>query len=467
MKNKPVLSILIFMLAISVIVNVYLLTTGPGSEGTAAHEPEAGQLYTCGMHPDVIQEGPGICPICGMDLTPVSSPAEKGTTSGERKIAYWVAPMDPNYISDKPGKSPMGMDLVPVYEDELQSGVVKVDPVTLQNIGVTTVPVERRDLSVVLRTNGIVTVAEDKEYLVNHKISGWIEKLYVSRTGQMVRKGDPLLDIYSPELVAAQEEYLLAYQSARTLGKSGIPSVSGSGRDLLESARRRLELWDISDEQIKELESSGVVRRTLTLISPASGIVLHKNAVEGGAVTPGTNCFKIAELDPIWVEAQIYQYELPWVRSGDKVEVRSPYDPGLTLTGKVDYIYPYLEAKSRTINVRIILPNPNLSLRPDMYVDARIITSPKKGALSVPKSSVIRSGDRDLVFVALGEGRFIPHEVKVGVEAGSYYEILQGLSPDTQVVTSAQFLLDSEASLQEAIQRRLQQRKAGEAAHQH
>lgn len=459
MKRKITIMLAVLLLA-SIGLNAYLMFSRTSPKATDRKATETSQLYTCGMHPEVIQEGPGTCPICGMDLVPLNAPAAASEThQGERKVAYWVAPMDPNYISDKPGKSPMGMDLVPVYEDELRSGVVKIDPVTLQNIGVTTTLAERRDLSRTLRTNGIVMVAENAEYRINPKISGWIEKLYVSRTGDLVRKGDPLLDIYSPELVAAQEEYLLAAKSAGVLASSGLERVSSGGQDLLESARRRLELWDITDQQIKEIEKSGQVRRTMTLYSPADGIVLHKEAIEGAAVKPGMDLFKIASLDPIWVEAQVFEYELPWVRKGDKVEVFSSYDPNVKLQGRVDYIYPYLDSKSRTANVRIVLHNPKLTLRPDMYVDARILTVPKKGAIAVPKRSVIRSGERNIVFVALGNGQFLPREVKLGVDAGPYFEILEGLSPGTAVVTSAQFLLDSEAKLQEAIQRRLQQRK--------
>lgn len=458
MNRRSVSIAILLLLLVSIGFNLHLITRGPSGEKTQL-EQGSKQLYTCGMHPQIIQEGPGTCPICGMNLVPLSGSSTTTPTAGERKIAYWVAPMDPNYISDKPGKSPMGMDLVPVYEDELSSGVIKIDPVTQQNVGVTTASVERRDLSVRLRTNGIVKYPENAEYRVNPKVSGWIDKLYVSRTGDVVKKGQPLLDIYSPELVSAQEEYLLALRSAQSLGASGIERVSSGANDLLASARRRLELWDVSDDQIQELEKTREVRRTLALHSPANGVVLQKNAVEGTAINAGMDLFAIADLDPIWVEAQIFEGELPLVRVGDKVEVASPYDPMLTLQGQVDYIYPYLDMKTRTANVRIVLSNPNLELRPDMYVDARIITWPHKDALAILKSSVIRSGERDVVFVAMGEGKFLPREVTLGIEADPYYEVLDGLAQGTQIVTSGQFLLDSEAKLQEAIQRRLQQQR--------
>jgi len=421
-----------------------------------AVEKEDGVLYTCGMHPDVIQDEPGICPICNMDLTPIRS--KGGSSSGERKIAYWIAPMDPNFISDKPGKSPMGMDLVPVYEDNLTIEVVSIDPVTVRNIGVTTTLSEIKDLTVELRTNGIVTIAEEAEYRINPKISGWIEKLYVSRTGDMVEKGDPLLDIYSPDLVSAQEEYLLALKTAAILTASNLDRISKGAGDLIEAARRRLEYWDIDNSQIEELERNGAVRRTLTLYSPVFGIIMHKNAVEGAAVKAGTDLFHIVDLSTVWVEAQVYEHEMPSIQAGNAVVVKSPYDQDVSLQGHVDYIYPYLDQKTRTATARIVVSNPDLVLRPDMYVDVRLESKPQMDAIVVPKNSVIRSGKRDLVFVAVGEGRFLPREVKVGLETDDYYEIVDGLSPGTAVVTSAQFLLDSEAKLQEAIQRRLQKR---------
>jgi len=413
----------------------------------------AGSLYTCGMHPDVLQEEPGTCPICAMDLTPVKRPGSG--SAGERKVAYWVAPMDPNYISETPGKSPMGMDLVPVYEDEVNEAIIWIDPATIQNIGVTTTEVENRDLSVSLRTNGIVTIAEDNEFRVNPKISGWVEKLYVNRTGDMVRKGDPLLEIYSPQLVAAQEEFLVALSNVEMFSHSHNERVKISAENLVNSARRRLELWDISSEQIDELESSREVSRVLTVFSPASGVVMHKNAVEGAAVKAGMDLFRIVDLDMVWIEAQIFENELPWISIGGSVEILSPYDPNLILSGKVDYVYPYLDVKSRTAKLRITVANHNFNLRPEMYVDVIVQGSTHLDAVSIPKSTVLHGGERNIVFVAIGEGRFMPREVQLGVETDRYYEVITGLSAGASVVTSAQFLLDSEAKLQEAIQQRL------------
>ncbi|MBL7032549.1 MAG: efflux RND transporter periplasmic adaptor subunit [Candidatus Delongbacteria bacterium] len=412
-----------------------------------SQEGDEAQLYTCGMHPDVIQDEPGTCPICSMNLTPIRGSGRSSTT-GEREIAYWVAPMDPGFISDTPGKSPMGMDLVPVYADQLSEGTVQIDPVTLQSIGVRTEPATMRDLARSIRSNGIVKVAEDSEFKLNARISGWVERLHVSRTGDRVVAGQPLLDIYSPQLVSAQKDLLLAMRSG-----------SSSSSRLVAAVRQRLRFWNISEAQIDELAGTGQIRQSLTLTSPGTGIVLHKNVVEGSSVSAGMDLFRIADLETLWVIAQIYEYEVPWISIGDKVEIRSPYDPGLTVTGTLSFIYPTLDTRSRTVELRIVIPNPDLRFKPEMYVDVTIQTSSREDVVAVPKSAVIRTGERDLVFVQRGQGRFEPVEVHLGLEAGRYYEIAHGLQAGEEVVVSAQFLLDSEAKLQEAIQRRIQQRK--------
>ncbi len=384
----------------------------------AAAEAQATDLWTCGMHPDVIQDEPGICPICHMDLIPLKA----STAAGD-------------------------------------GAVVQIDPVTLQSIGVVTENVEHRDLSRQIRSNGTIEAAEDLQVRVNARVSGWVEKLYVARTGDPVKKGEPLLEIYSPELVSAQEEFLLALQSAEALENSGLTQASFSVKDLIAAAKRRLELWNISEAQITKLEQTRQVRRTLTLVSPIGGIVLHKNVIEGSAVKPGLDLFLIADLSRVWLQGQIYEFELPWIDVGDRVEVSSPYDPNLTIQGHLEYIYPTLDIKNRSVQARVSLPNPNLALKPGMYVDMRIFSSPKKKATSVSKAAVIRSGERDIVFVALGDGQFEPRQVHVGLETDRFYEIPHGLEIGEKVVTSAQFLLDSEAKLQEAIQRRLALRK--------
>ncbi len=431
------------------------------SAGPAA---EAKTQYTCGMHPFIIQDQPGLCPICGMKLTPLkpgTAGGQAAAPAGERKIKYWQAPMDPTYIRNEPGKSPMGMDLIPVYEDETTTGGIVIDPVTAQNMGIRTAPVERRDLSRTLRTVGLVTYEESRQYSVNSKIDGWIERLHVNQTGQLVRKGQPLLEIYSPELVAAQQEYLLALDNGRRLAASPIPEIASSAQRLLDAARTRLTYWDISPSQVSELESTRQVRKTLTLYSPYGGVVTEKKAFEGMRIMGGEELLQISDLSRVWVNADIYQYELPWVKVGQMAVVELPFGVDKVIEGRLTYLYPYLENETRTVKARIELANPGLALKPDMYANVRIETQAVKDVLVIPGHAVLNSGKGQTVFVARGEGRFEPRAVKTGVsnEEG-FVQILGGLFEGEQVVTSAQFMLDSESKLREAIQKMLEPKKA-------
>jgi Cu(I)/Ag(I) efflux system membrane fusion protein/cobalt-zinc-cadmium efflux system membrane fusion protein len=430
--------------------------TAPEGENVAAEKAQ----YTCGMHPFIIKDEPGLCPICGMKLTPLKpgTGGQQATAvpAGERKIKYWQAPMDPTYIRNEPGKSPMGMDLVPVYEDETATGGIVIDPVTAQNMGIRTAPVERRDLSRTLRTVGLVTYEESRQYSINSKIDGWIEKLHVNQTGQMVRKGQPLLEIYSPELVAAQQEYLLALDSGRRLAESPFPEIADGARRLLDASRTRLSYWDISEKQIRELEQTRQLRKTLTLYSPYGGIVTEKKTFEGMRVMTGEELLQISDISSVWVNADIYEFEVPWVKVGQLAQVELPFVPGRVFVGKVSFVYPYLEPKTRTAQLRIVLANPGFELKPDMYANVRIETEPVANVLAIPDHAVLNSGKGQTVFVALGEGRFEPRAVQTGVTNDEgYIQILSGLSEGEQVVTSAQFMLDSESKLREAIQKML------------
>jgi len=460
MKGVKLIWILVALLIASVGINIWLSQRRPSSssgvsEMTSA-EPSK-QLYTCGMHPNVIQEGPGNCPICGMKLVPLkgSAPAAAAQT-GERKILYWWDPMDPNYISDKPGKSPMGMDLVPVYEDQMKGSIITIDPATVLNIGVRTGTVQRRDLSRTIVTNGVVAPDEARTFRINPKVSGWIEKLYVDQTGKPVREGQPLLDIYSPELVAAEEEYLLALKGYRALESASTSPAQSGAKDLLSAARGRLKYWDITDGQISALEVSGKVSRLMTLYSPATGIVIRKDAVEGGYVNAGMDLFQIADLSEVWINAQVYEYELPWVEVDQHAMVKVASEPGKVLHGKVHYIYPYLDPMTRTAAVRLVFPNRDNDLKLDMYAEVQIDTRDRPNVLAIPEEAVVRSGRRNVAFLALGEGKFLPREITLGLEAdSSLTEVLSGLNEGDRVATSAQFLLDSEAQLQEALQKML------------
>ncbi len=426
------------------------------------HAGVEGQKYTCGMHPMVIADEPGDCPICGMALTPLKAGSGGAASSGgERKIKYWAAPMDPTYIRKEPGKSPMGMDLVPVYEDQVSSGsVVSVDPVTAQNMGIRTEKVERRDLSRTIRTLGLVAYDEARQYSINSKIDGWVEKLHVNETGQMVRQGQPLLDIYSPELVSAQQEFLLALGSQRRLAASPFPEIAEGARRLLEASRERLRYWDISDRQIERLEQRGEVTRTMTLYSPYSGVVTSKNAIEGMFVKAGLELLNISDISKVWVNAELYEFELPWVTVGQKARVQLPYDPDTRLEGIITYITPYVKSKTRTVVARLEFPNPDQRLKPDMYVNVELQAESTKDALTIPVEAVLDTGEKQTVFVALGAGKFEPRQIKPGLQDGQgFLEVKQGVFEGESVVTSAQFMLDSESQLREAIRKMLEPKK--------
>jgi Cu(I)/Ag(I) efflux system membrane fusion protein len=427
-------------------------------EGGKKEASQEKKQYTCPMHPFIVTDQPGACPICGMALVPVPSASgatEVGGGKKERKIKYWAAPMDPNYRSDKPGKSPMGMDLVPVYEEEgAEEGTIRVDPNTIQSIGVRTAPVTVGELKKTIRATGRVAYDERRIGTVNAKIGGWIEKLYVNATGEEVRKGAPLIEIYSPDLVSAQQEYRIARRHFDQVKDSPFPDVEKSARDLLESARKRLSYWDVSDAQIAELERTGAVRKTLVLYSPFDGVVVNKAAFDGTKVMAGMELFRIADLSRVWVQGDVYEYELPWVKVGVPATVTLDYLPGKTYRGKVAYVYPYLEGKTRTATVRVELPNPGGVLKPEMYAHVELAPKVEGKTVLVPSEAVIRSGIRNVVFVAKGEGRFEPREVKLGLEGEEgTVQILSGLTGGENVVVSAQFLLDSESSLQEALKK--------------
>ncbi len=484
-KKRTYDTVLLMLFFTFLISTTFFIACGKNdtSEETAAGE---NQLWTCGMHPQVILEEPGNCPICGMKLTPLKSETMAVTSAEpehseeehramttdvgkandvkkkDKKIAYWRAPMDPTYISDKPGKSPMGMDLIPVYEgEEVSSGsTISIDPVTVQNMGVRTVDVKRQPFIRVIRTVGHIDYNEETLYIVNLKFDGWIEKLYVNRTGDLVRKGQRLFSIYSPELVATQEEYLLAYKNQQKLAESEFEEVSQGAKSLLDAAKQRLKYWDISDAQIKNLESAGQVRKTLNHYSPAGGIVFHKNAVEGAYIKAGMDLFRIADLSTVWVYAHIFEYELPWIKIGQTVHMELPYIPGKPFMGKVDYIYPYLDSKTRDVKIRLVFENPALELKPQMYANISIESKAGDNELVIPSEAIIRSGTRNLVFIDLGGGKFKPQDVVIGPEGdGGLVKVAAGLQEGQRIVTSAQFLLDSESRLREAIQKMLDSRK--------
>ena len=381
-----------------------------------------------------------------------------GETNAGRKIKYWQAPMDRTFISDEPGKSPMGMDLIPVYEDEVDEapeGSIKIDPVFVQNIGVQSLEIERVDIPFTIRTVGTLTYDDNQLAWVNTKYDGWIEEVYVNYIGEPVQKGQKLFEIYSPQLVTTQKEYLQALQYARRMEDSGYPDIAARAKSLLASARERLSYWDITDEQIAELEQSGELERTLSVVAPGSGIVIEKmdQALQGMFVKAGMNLYKIADLTTIWVEVEIFENQIPWMKVGQRAEIELPYEPGRTYVGRVRYLYPFLNEKTRTMKVSIALRNPGHRLRAQMYANVTFAVPSAQNVLAVPEEAVIHSGERNVVVLDRGNGTFQVAEVTLGVNGKGLWEVTRGLDDGDVVVVSAQFLIDSESNLQEAIRK--------------
>lgn len=451
MKRIYVIVLIAASLAVGIFLGSAVLGNGKGSDANMASS-KAKQQYTCGMHPEIVSDEPGYCPICGMKLTPIRSDAAKDTKkSGERKIAYWVAPMDPTYIRNEPGKSPMGMDLVPVYEDEVSGSYITIDPVTSQNMGLKMAPVEKQKLNREINTVAHIDYNEENLFGINSKVQGWVEKLYVDYEGKAVRKGDLLLEIYSPDLVSAQQEYLSALKNYNQLKDASLASARKGAEDLLSAARDRLLLWDISQSQIDELARTGKATKTLTLYSPASGVVISKMVFEGDRVMPGMKLLQVADLSTVWAVAHVYEYELPFISKGQEAELSLSYLPGEKFTGRISFIYPYLDTKARDVEIRIVVPNRNNLLKPNMYATARIESALPGERLVIPDEAVIRSGTRNLVFISLGEGKFLPREITLGAEGqDGLVEVVSGLNTGDKVVTSSQFMLDSESRLREA-----------------
>jgi Cu(I)/Ag(I) efflux system membrane fusion protein/cobalt-zinc-cadmium efflux system membrane fusion protein len=387
-----------------------------------------------------------------------------------KKIKYWASPMDPTYIRNEPGKSPMGMDLVPVYEEEGEemepASTIRIDPVTMQNMGVRLGRVQRKSLIKYIRTVGNIIYDETKIYRVNTKYNGWIEKLYVDFVGLDVKKGQPLFDIYSPELISAQEEYLLALEQYNSLAESSYPRIRNGATRLLKASRTRLRFWDLTEEQIEQIGKTGKVRKTLTIYSPATGVVTHKNAFGGHYVKGGEDQYQIVDLSTIWVDVDIYEYELPWVRNGMAAEMDLSYIPGKKYKGKVLFIYPYLETKTRTAKLRLEFPNPGYKLKPGMYANIYLKADIIKDSLVIPQEAVIDSGVRQIVFVSTGKGKFQAREVEIGLEGNeNEFQVLEGLEENDEIVLSAQFMLDSESRLREAIQKMQELQKRAPGGH--
>jgi Cu(I)/Ag(I) efflux system membrane fusion protein len=407
----------------------------------------------------------------GLAVSCSQETAARAGKTAELRSPRYICPMHPAVTADKPGSCPIcGMDLVPLQERDAEHegstpGVPERAPVQLsaerrQLLGLRSEPVLRTRLVREIRTVGRVAVDERRVSHIHAKVEGYVEHLHADFTGRQVRRGERLLSIYSPELVATQQEYLLALRARERLAKSGIESVVKGGEDLLEAARQRLLLWDVPPDDIAELEHSGQVRRTLDLRADQSGTVFQKNVVHGMRVMPSDTLFDIADLSRLWVLADVYEADLGDIRIGMRADLRVAHMPDRSWRGPVTYIAPVVEEKSRTVKVRIEVGNEAGLLKPDMYADVHLRIDLGEG-LVVPEDSVIDAGDRRLAFVELAGGRLEPREVELGARVKAGTQVLRGLAEGDRVVTSANFLVDSESSLRAALAAMTPQPPAG------
>jgi RND family efflux transporter MFP subunit len=388
-------------------------------------------------------------PEHGSEATQASASADD---SRSRKVLFYRNPMGLPDTSPVPKKDSMGMDYIPVYEGEDQDpgGAVRVSPDRIQTLGVRTEVVGKRVLSQPVRAVGTVEINERGQHTVSPKFEGWIEKLHVNTTGQAVARGQPLAEVYSPELVSAQREYLIALNATSSLGGAGTDAQAGV-RQLADAAVERLRNWDISEQQLTRLREGGEPRRTLTLIAPASGIIVKDPPVAGMRFMPGEPLFRIADLSRVWLIGEVFEQDLRLVRVGARATVTATAWPDRSFPGQVTFIYPTLNADTRTARVRIELPNPQGALKPGMYGHVQIDAGGTREVLVVPDSAVIDSGTRQVVLLSLGEGRFEPREVKLGSRGDGSVEILSGIKEGDTVVTRANFLIDSESNLRAAL----------------
>ena len=407
------------------------LVSQTGSDQSAEKEI---LYWVAPMDPGFRRDEPGKSPM-GMDLVPVYAEEKK-----EPEILYWVAPMDPAFRRDAPGKSPMGMDLVPVYAEEgADSDAVHISSAVEQNLGVRTSKAERRSLWRKVEATGYVGFDESRVSQINLRTEGWIERLLVKNEGERVKKGQLLFEFYSPQVVNAQKEYVQAK-------RRNDAQMSGAAEEKL------LALGMVQDD-IRRLAKTSKVTNTVQVLAPQDGIVSSLNVKEGIFVKPATEIMSLTDLSSVWLQAEVSESQTDWVMESQSAEARLNYMPGEVFSGRVDYVYPVLDPKTRTLQVRLRFDNPDERMKPNMYAKVTIFGKSHPGALSIPREALIRGQDADRVVVALGDGNYTVQEVMTGIESGGWLEIIAGLEVGDEVVTSAQFLIDSEASLAGSIQR--------------
>ncbi len=458
--TKRSLVVALSLVSFIAIVAVAVAVVQPWRQETQQPSSPAAAKYHCPMHPTVVADKPGSCPICGMDLVPISEDHGGGGDAAPPKTkTVWRSTMNPGEVADRPGKDSMGMDMVaeevPVDSGGTESEVpglarIRMNAQKRQLIGVRTAPVTKNAFERTIRAVGRVVPDETRLRQITTKIDGYVERLHANAVGEVVHKGQPLLEIYSPELLASQNEYLVALAARQRTAASTITSVAGYGDELVVSSRRRLHLFDVGDDQIDRLERTGTPDRVVTVYAPISGVITARNVVQGQKISSGMALLEVVDLTRVWVLASVYEYELPFVKVGQAATMTLGYLPGKAFDGKVSFIYPTVDPQTRTVQVRVEVQNPGLELKPEMFVDV-MLRADLGPRLAVPDSAVLDTGTRSVAFVETAEGVFEPRELKIGLRLADEYEVLEGVSEGERVVVSANFLIDSESKLRAAL----------------
>jgi len=417
--------------------------------------------YVCPMHPQIVKGEPGNCPICGMDLVKKEAPKpqkEKQTkTSVKKKIKYWVAPMDANYRRDEPGKSPMGMDLVPVYESAKDDSTddkfpkITIDASTAQNMGIRVETATINTLSRTIKTIGTVGYNEDTLHHIHTRSNGWVERVYTQSLGDPVSKGKTLLEYYSPDILSAQKDLV----SARRVGSA----LSGRGTSLVESSKIRLLDLNVPQQTINQVLKSGKTQKRIPIIAKNNGVITRVGIRNGMYITPTTELYTIADLSSVWVLVDVFEHQLTWVKKGNKAEIQVQGVPGKTWTGMVDYIYPELNPLTRTLKIRLKFDSPKQLLKPNMFADVTLYNDPKK-VLTVPSESIIYYENKPRIIKVVADvvddgktKKYQPVEIKIGMKLEGQVEILEGINDGDMILVSGQFMIDSESNLQASFRR--------------